>query len=76
MVSNIFSLFKVKKVLDYSSSNCSIGFFLVLVRCLIACCVEMYAKLLFEIKKNFQESLVLHTYPAFLFDVTANFFCF
>lgn len=30
------------------ASNRSIGFFLVLARCLIACYVEMYAELLFE----------------------------
>lgn len=33
------------------ASNCSIGFFLVLDRCLIACYVEMYADLLFDKKK-------------------------
>lgn len=47
MVSNIFFFY-----LDINcASNCSIGFFLVLDRCLIACYVEMYAKLLFEKKK-------------------------
>lgn len=63
-VSNIFFY------LDNScASNCSIVFFLVLDRCLIACYVEMYAEL-FEEKKLvfffFQESFVLiHTYPTF-----------
>lgn len=47
MVSNIFFVFFWAINCD---SNCSIGFFLVLDRCLIACSVEMYAKLLFEKK--------------------------
>lgn len=48
-VSNIFFSFFV---LDNNcASNCSIGFFLVLDRCLIACYVEMYAELLIEKKK-------------------------
>lgn len=43
-----FSLFFIW--LSIVLQNCSIGFFLVLDRCLIACYVEMYAKLLFEEK--------------------------
>lgn len=46
MVSNIF--FSLD---NNCASNCSIGFFLVLDRCLIACYVEMYAELLFEKKE-------------------------
>lgn len=47
--SNIFFFFSF--FLDNNcASNCSIGFFLVLDRCLIACYVEMYAELLFEKK--------------------------
>lgn len=51
------------------ASNCSIGFFLVLDRCLIACYVEMYAELLFEKKKVrvFRSLLFIFilTYPTF-----------
>lgn len=59
MVSNIFFSF----YLDNScASNCSIGFFLVLDRCLIACYVEMYAELLFEEKKKLGFSGVFCSY--------------
>lgn len=50
------------------ASNCSIGFFLVLDRCLIACYVEMYAELLFEKKVRVFRSLLflfILTYPTF-----------
>lgn len=64
MVSNIFFFY-----LDINcASNCSIGFFLVLDRCLIACYVEMYAKLLFEKKVRVFRSLLflfILTYPTF-----------
>lgn len=43
-VSNIFLFLFVNNC----ASDCSIGLFLVLDRCLIACYVEMYAELLFE----------------------------
>lgn len=48
MVSNIFFCLD-----NNCASNCSIGFFLVLDRCLIACYVEMYAELLFGKKLGF-----------------------
>lgn len=55
-------------LLDRScASDSSIGFFLVLDRCLIACSVEkkMYAKLSLEKSKSFLFLSIL-TYPAFL----------
>lgn len=54
-VSNIFLFLFV----NICASDCSIGLFLVLDRCLIACCVEIYAELLIE--TCFQESFVIHT---------------
>lgn len=50
MVSNIFFFPFFFIWLSIVLQTCSIGFFLVLDRCLIACYVEMYAKLLFEEK--------------------------
>lgn len=54
----------------------SIGFFLVLDRCLIACSVEkkkMYAKLSLEKSKGFLFLSIL-TYPAFLICLFVSFF--
>lgn len=48
ILSNICLLF----LENNCASKCSIGLFLVLDRCLIACCVEMYAKLLMEREKG------------------------
>lgn len=65
MVSNIFFSFHLD---NNCASNCSIGFFLVLDRCLIACYVEMYAELLFEKKVRVFRSLLflfILTYPTF-----------
>lgn len=63
MVSNIFFPFFFFFIwLSIVLQTCSIGFFLVLDRCLIACYVEMYAKLLFEEKKlGFSVFVHIHT---------------
>lgn len=62
------------------ASHCSLVLFLVLVRCLIACNVEMYAQLLFEklgisgfifvlvlIHINFPYILICHLFFAFMY---------
>lgn len=58
IVSNIFFPFYLD---NNCASNCSIGFFLVLDRCLIACYVEMYAEL-FEKKLGFSGVFCSYSY--------------
>lgn len=62
MVSNIFFSFDLN---NNCASNCSIGFFLVLDRCLNACYVEMYAKLFEEKVRVFRSLLFILSYPTF-----------